>query len=378
MRLFYIANARIPTEKAHGIQIMKMCEAFARTKTNASQRVEVVLVLPRRFNRLRNDPFVYYGVERIFRIVWLPCIDLISLDFIFGRFALLCETTTFLIAAKIFLLFRPYDVLYSREPLTALFFRNIILELHVLPRRIMFIHRLSLRRVQKFVVLTSYYREPLSHIGIPSSRVFIAPDGVDMLHFSVMISKEDARGKLCLPLDKSIVLYSGSFYLYDWKGVDVILEIAKLNKDFLFVLVGGATEEIEELRKQYLPNNILLYLHRPHQEIPFWLAAADILIIPNKKGDLVSEQFTSPLKLFEYMASQRPIVASNLASLREILSEDNAVLVEPNNPCAFIDAIEKILQRRDFADSISRRAYQDVQNYTWNKRAENIINFISQ
>ena len=76
-KLVYIANARIPTEKAHGIQIMKMCEAFS------AQVVDVELVLPRRLNRIKENPFDYYGVKKNFKITKLPTIDFITLATIF-------------------------------------------------------------------------------------------------------------------------------------------------------------------------------------------------------------------------------------------------------------------------------------------------------
>ena len=62
MKLFYIANARIPTEKAHGLQIMKMCEAFARSG------LEVELIIPNRKNPIKKDTFDFYDIERKFKI----------------------------------------------------------------------------------------------------------------------------------------------------------------------------------------------------------------------------------------------------------------------------------------------------------------------
>ena len=73
MKIIYIANARIPTEKAHGVQIMKMCQAFAKIGN------KVTLVLPRRRNPIIADPFEYYVVSQSFNIIKLPTIDLVFL-----------------------------------------------------------------------------------------------------------------------------------------------------------------------------------------------------------------------------------------------------------------------------------------------------------
>lgn len=93
--------------------------------------------------------------------------------------------------------------------------------------------------------------------------------------------------------------------------------------------------------------------------------------------DLISASFTSPLKLFEYMAARVPIVASDLPSTREILCDGvNALLVQPNNPRALADGIQKILNDSQLAERLAQNAYEDVSGYTWEKRAERIIHFL--
>ena len=74
-RIIYITNARLPTEKAHGLATMKLSEAFAKAGA------KVTVVVPWRWNPLREDPFTYYGVERVFHIVHIPSIDLLWLPF---------------------------------------------------------------------------------------------------------------------------------------------------------------------------------------------------------------------------------------------------------------------------------------------------------
>src|SRR3989344_5596175 len=89
MKIIYISNSRIPTEKAHSFQVMKMCEAFS----NAGAKVE--LWIPKRFNQIKENPFEYYGMREIFAIMKISVIDLIPLEKIFGRFSSLIESLTF-------------------------------------------------------------------------------------------------------------------------------------------------------------------------------------------------------------------------------------------------------------------------------------------
>ena len=81
--------------------------------------------------------------------------------------------------------------------------------------------------------------------------------------------------------------------------------------------------------------------------------------------------------MFEYMVAQRPIVASDLPSIREVLNRNNAILVQPNSPQSLSQGIETALKNTGFSDKISRKAFEDVQKYTWPKRAQNIIEFIN-
>jgi len=204
---------------------------------------------------------------------------------------------------------------------------------------------------------------------VSENRILIAPDGVDFDRFR----NYESRIKKS---DKKIVMYVGS--LQRWKGVDVLTETAKkFSDDTLFVFVGGDKKDVTRyslLVAGY--SNVRFVEFQPHKEIPGWLKSADVLVLPNSAKEKISKFYTSPMKLFEYMASGVPIVASNLPSIREILNEENSVLVEPDNPDALTEGIKKVLQNSELAVKISRQAYQDVQNHTWKKRAQKILNFI--
>lgn len=372
MKIYYIANVRIPTEKAHGLQIMKMCEAFVLSG-------EVMeLFVPRRLNKIKSEPFDYYGVKRIFKIKKLPCLDLICLDFILGNLAFWVQSMSFFLAAKIYLIFRQSGVVYARDEFAGFFFNNLVLEVHSLSKKIKARQKKIWKKARAILVLTSLIKEILRQQGVNQDKIMVAPDGVDLERFDITVSKEEARRMKNLPVEKKIVLYSGSFYLYDWKGVDVFLEAAKFfGEDILFVLVGGGAKEIALMRQKHNLLNILLVGRQPHKEIVFFLKAADVLILPNKSDDPVSEKYTSPLKLFEYMAARRPIVASDLPSIREVLNESSAVLVAPDRPEEIVRGIEIILADPGFGDKIAKQALVDVsQKYTWDQRAKNIINFI--
>jgi len=371
MKIIYLANVRMPTEKAHGLQIMKMCQAFA------ALGHDVELVVPRRLNNLSADSFEYYGQPGNFKITRLPCLDLIFMDKLVGNLVFWLATMTFLISCKSYLLFKKYDIVYTREEQFFTLGKPSYLELHTLPNKIRFYHRFFWCRFKKIIVLTKYLKKILEEQGIDSGKISVAPDGVDLHEFDLKISQAEARRRLSLPQDKKLIVYTG--HLYGWKGAQTLADAAQyLPADAIAVFVGGTAEDVEKFRQANASNkNILIVGHQPHNLMPFYLKAADVLVLPNSGKKKISQFYTSPLKLFEYMASGAPIVASDLPAIREILNENNSVLVNPDNSEALADGMNNILVNDQMAANISLQALKESQEYSWSKRAEKIINFIN-
>ena len=371
MKLIYLANIGLPGDWAHSLQIMKMCEVFA------GLGVDVEIIVPKRSVKalINEDPFVFYNVAKTFKITRLFCIDLVPGGT--SLFNFLLRTFSFLCSARIYLFFKHFDILYTREQFAGLLFRQVVYELHYLPKKISLYHKINWHKAKALIVLTRFIKDQLVQWRIKADKILVEGDAVSLEEFSSAMAKEDARKYLALPLDKKIILYTGSFFTHSWKGVDVLLESAKhISGEYLFVFVGGNEKEIAQVKKDYVQNNLLFIGQKLHKEIPYYLKAADVLVLPNKKGDPHSEKFTSPLKLFEYMAAGRPIVASDLQSIREVLNADNSILVEPNIPESLSKGIRKVFENSELAEKIAWQASVDVRNFTWQKRAERIINFV--
>jgi len=364
-KLIYIANARMPTEKAHGIQITKMCEAFS------NQGLEVKLVLPWKFNKIKENTFKYYDIKRNFKIKKIFSLDLVPLNI--PRICFWIQNLTFSISVFFYLLFIKTDIIYSRDSfslyLLSFFKKNLVLELHTFPKNF-FLHQQVFKKVKNIIVITKGLKTVLIENGISKDKILIAHDGVDLDKFDIDISKEEARKKLNLPLDKKIVIYIG---LFDkWKGYHTLLEASKLfDKETILVMIGGTKEQVKKLKKEY-PNIIFLgYL--PYRDSPINQKAADVLILPNSSKETISKYYTSPLKLFSYMASKRPIVASDLPSLREILNEKNAILVQSDNYKDLAAGINQVLKDPNFYSKLSKKAFKNVQKYTWDERTKKIL-----
>jgi glycosyltransferase involved in cell wall biosynthesis len=172
-----------------------------------------------------------------------------------------------------------------------------------------------------------------------------------------------------------VVGYVG--HLYPWKGPHLLLQALSGLENVRAIIVGGhpAERDLQRLHQQAhtlgLTARVTFTGYVDRGRIPDLLAAMDVLVLPHTSTP-ISERYASPLKLFEYMAAGRPIVASDLASIREVLTDEAAVLVAPGDPATLAAGIRRTLDDWDAAGRRARRAYELVSDYTWDRRAERL------
>ncbi len=374
MKLVYVSNSKLPASSAHGLQIMQMCAAFSESG------FDVELVSPMRSGSPDQDPFDYYGVERKFKITKLPCIDFLHQRG--NRFTFLLQLATFLAVARLYLLFKRYDFIYSRESSVGLLFRMAVLEIHSLPKNYGGFYLRALKNADAVVVLTSFIKERMVKSGVSAGKIIVAPDAVNLEKFNIDVSKEDARTELGLPHDKKLVGYVGMLRTLGMeKGIDVALKAfsgLKAEKEIVLVLVGGHPEDIDHYRSiaksSGIGDAVIFTGMVRHDLIPKYLKSFDVLIAPFPENEHYSF-YMSPLKIFEYMASGRPIISTALPSLKEILNSFNSVLVSPGSSDELGRAILKVIGDGNFSKNISDQALNDAHEHTWRKRAGKIADF---
>ena len=362
--ILYIANIRLPTEKAHGVQIMEMCSAFS------AQGVNVELVVPKRRNTLIEDPFDFYKIKNNFTISRLSTLDLIR----FGRIGFVIQSWTFACTALYYSLTRDV-VSYTRDEsvaaLLAFFGREYVFEPHIAKWNI--VQQYVLTRAMLIVPISQGLKDFYAHKGVPEGRMFVAFDAVNLERFIHNEGKIESRKRLLLPISDHFVLYSG--HLYPRKGAHTLAEAAKLLDEHTQVIfVGGTDLDILNFKKKYASvANISILGHQSHDEIPYYLSAADVLVLPNSAESDDSRLYASPMKLFEYMASGVPIVASDVSSLREVLGEHNAVFVTPDNPESLAKGIRRLQENQHLGETLAGEAKKTALNHTWEKRAMALI-----
>lgn len=372
MKITYITNVRLPTQKAHGFQIMKMCEAFA------ACGIDVELVVPFRQNEIQSDPFAYWQAKKDFTITYIGGSDFLQYKFIPRKIAFLANAILFAInTTRYIFVHKNFNIIYTRDRevafLSIFFKRKFVWEIHFLPRA-MFLYNFIFKRVFLLIAITEHLKKFLTEHGVADDKIIVSPDAVDLALFDTTADRKTVRKRFGIPEDKFVVLYAGQLFM--WKGVGTLISaVSMLPNNFMTVVVGGDSFGIASLPK-YSGNNLIFLGQRPMREIPELLKAADVLVLPNSGKQKISKYYTSPLKLFEYMASGVPMVVSELPSLQEIVSEDDVFFFESDNASDLARTIREVAEHQEDAKNRATHAEEKVKQYTWQRRAKYIYDIL--
>jgi glycosyltransferase involved in cell wall biosynthesis len=187
-----------------------------------------------------------------------------------------------------------------------------------------------------------------------------------------------------LPQDAAAIGYIGRFTTMDMeKGIATLVEAMKFlaasgASRALLLCVGGPMDVVPRYqalgRRLGIEENRLRFIDRvPTGDVPRWIRACDVVTIPWPWNEF-SAYYTSPMKLFEYMAAGVPIVASDLPSLREVLRHgENAWLVQPGDPAGLAAGIGHLLRYPELAGRLAQTARTEAGTYTWQHRAAKVL-----
>ncbi len=238
--------------------------------------------------------------------------------------------------------------------------------------------RTLLRRADGVVSLTETFARELEENGWrPAARTAVLPDAYDEALYHPL-ERSSCREALGLPADGQVLVYAGLTFSY--RGLELLLEaLAALAPRFPALrleLVGGRPVEIAGLRGRACALGVEGRVHFrgsvPRTEVPRYLGAADVLVIPGT----VSGASASPLKMFEYMATGRPIVCVDIPALREVLDDDTAYFFPPGDAPALARALETALTRSEEAEKKGEQARLRASAYTYGRRAERLLEIV--
>lgn len=368
MKIFYITRARIPSEKAHGFQIVTMCKTFSEMGN------EVTLILPKRNNPIKENLWQYFDLRKNFQVRYLYASPVLFGSAL-GKMSFQLEGITFAIRS-LFLKFPSEGFVFTRSLEVAFFHavirRKVVFEIHDWPHSASKLFVFVLRRVPFLIVTAKGLAEELELNGI--KHYLVAPNGVGEEYFNPLSISNITKESFKIDLDKKILMYVGS--LAKWKGVRTLLKASEhldANR-YQIVIAGGSENEVSVLENEFPRVKFVGYI--PNSKLPSFQKLADILIIPNRNDSDVSSRYTSPLKLFAHMASKCPIIISDLPSTRSIVN-DSEVFFFDGSTEGLCRAVESIENDANLAKQKADKSYAKAFKMTWKKRVESILSFVA-
>jgi glycosyltransferase involved in cell wall biosynthesis len=359
MNIVYLSGFIIPSRAAHGVHAMRMCQALARN----GHQVTLFAYGPK--HNCTEDVYSYYGVDKTFVVKQIPLIRVRGAALL-SQLRLHRELRSY----------RPGDTLvYARSiygvSLAAQMGFRIVYEAHAPPPHAL-IHWLEKRlfgmeSFQKLIVISDSLRRVYSALYGPIRHIEVCHDAAD-------VPPAAGAAEYAWPCRKNRLQIGYAGHLYRGRGIDLILECAERLPHYDFHVVGGMERDIRYWTRRGRANVCFHGFVQPSL-VPTVLSQCDVLLMPYQKGlslggrNIDTSDWMSPMKLFEYMASRRAIIASDLPVVREVLHEGNSILVRPDDLDGWTSAIQRCGDLH-YRNRLAVTAYEEfMANYTWDERA---------
>jgi glycosyltransferase involved in cell wall biosynthesis len=379
MRIAYIDPRPVPGDSVEALQIAQNVDAFARTCA------PLTLVTPQPADGVR--------IDDVLGRAWNPRVELAYVPDYRRRFFLPSRSNRmFIAAARRWIDRHRPDAVWLRhlrlaDALVAmaspppvffetheLFARTLAEQPSARRRKVAALRALEQRvyaRSRGIVVLTRALASDLIGEYVLTTPVLVAADGFDAL-LAAQATPPRRR-------DVATILYIGS--LHPWKGVDVLVRAMREIVDARLVVVGGSPDAIEPLRelarREGVGERVEFAGAVPFNRRFDCIASADICALPLSLSSIAS-RYTSPLKLFEYLAAGKAVVATDLPSMREVVTHGvDAWLVEQPQPALYAAAINRLLADGALRARLGAAARETATRYTWDARGRAIFDFMT-
>lgn len=223
--------------------------------------------------------------------------------------------------------------------------------------------------------MTDKVNDPDAVIGIPN--------GFDPKDFEHVPEKGVAKQQIGMAeIQQPLAVYAG--HIRPDKGISTLVDLAEDSPLVHFLIVGGTEAEVGVLQKEISKRrlvNMTLKSRVEVAEVPRYLAAADVLLLPTAKAPLLKggKSTVLPMKVFSYLAAARPILAPNLPDTEGVLTHNvNCLKVPPDDRKAAAEALHRLCSDRSLATRLQEKAAADASGFTWNGRAEKLIAFMNK
>lgn len=236
-------------------------------------------------------------------------------------------------------------------------------------------YKFCMSRAGLLITVSKYTKKSWIKSGMCGDKIMVLPSGVSKVFFRNIRNPDNLKEKYYGDQKERVVLFSGQ--LHFWEGIEIFLQAAQVLPFVKFFVLGGYLKDIEKYTfycRQKKIFNVYFLGNVKHKRVYQYLQTADVLVMCYVGLDNRLKYHISPLKLGEYMASKRPIVASNLPSIKQFVTSGEVTFFKAGNSKDLATKINKILTRPYLYNRRTENAYQKAIKFTWDKRARIMLN----
>ncbi len=365
MRISYLFNSSLPSSNPGSLQVIKTCEAI-KNQTN-----KVFLITPN--TGLNKNIKKFYGIKNIPIIKKLKYFKTFPQGanyYLFSLFSILYAIsikTEIYITRNLFTLF-----------ILILLKKKIIIEIHHdlsnEGRIVKFLYNnlrlFNSKNIIKIIAITNSVKKYLvKDHKVDKKKITIIPSASDLkLRFKKFKKKKNYKIGYFGSLEKS-------------KGSEFIIKLSKIDKENNYYIYGGDSKTVLNLKKKFSLKNLNIIEYVPYNRLSHYMGKMDIVLMPSNRNKLKSiggigniSKYTSPLKLFDYLASGKLIISSKLKVFEEIIkNKENCIMIKKLDTVLWLRTIKKLKDRVNEINKIKKNAFLLSKKFTYKKRAEKIL-----
>ena len=284
-------------------------------------------------------------------------------DIILNRYSLYCFSS-FIISK----LYKIPLVLEVNAPM-AFEMRKYLKEYYYLPFFPDLSEKIMLKLADAVIVVSDELRRYFMELGLNGDRIYVIANGVDIDKFKYKKKNKQVMNKYGLQSNQVVVGFIGSFN--HWHGLDLLLDsfvnVVNIKKNVKFLLIGdGFNREVLEksVAKRNIDHHVVFTGLIPHDAIPDYLSVMDIVLAPYPDLDFF---YFSPLKLFEYMAALKPVIATRVGQVKSIIKDgENGYLFNTDDISQFEKKLIVLIEDKKLRNKIGKEARKTIlSDYTW-------------
>jgi glycosyltransferase involved in cell wall biosynthesis len=236
--------------------------------------------------------------------------------------------------------------------------------------------RLIFRRAALIVVVSPYLKRRIEEGGVPGDKILVLPNAVNGREFATPASGGAIREKFEIH-EKIVIGFIGWFV--EWHRLDrLVQEFARLAEgrdDLVLLLVGEGelrVQLVDQVRQLGIERNVLFAGSASHGEIPGYIAAMDICVVPH------SNEYRSPIKLFEYMGQSKAVLAPRLEPIEMVVRDGlNGLLFDSDSAASLGSQMERLIADPGLRNALGAQARADVlEKHTWLTNAKRIVSAV--